>query len=58
MLDAALHQTPRVVQRQWRSRPGALVLCVLSRIDTHPVSRIAELLPINLKPLAPALPQA
>jgi hypothetical protein len=24
MLDVALHQTPRIVQRQWRSRPDAL----------------------------------
>ena len=24
MLDIALHQTPRIVQRQWRSRPDAL----------------------------------
>ena len=26
MLDVALHQTPRIVQRQWRSRPDALSL--------------------------------
>src|SRR5437899_13030106 len=24
MLDVGLHQTPRIVQRQWRSRPDAL----------------------------------
>ena len=24
VLDVALHQTPRIVQRQWRSRPDAL----------------------------------
>ena len=24
MLDIALHQTSRIVQRQWRSRPNAL----------------------------------
>jgi hypothetical protein len=24
MIDVALHQTPRIVQRQWRSRPDAL----------------------------------
>src|SRR5262245_22409716 len=26
MLDVAFHQTPRIVQRRWRSRPDALSL--------------------------------